>query len=68
MLGLAFLNGQGVEKDQINAAAWLNLAVNNGCKEAIQQRYNLDKQLTEYQRQTAQDLSNKCSSSSYTKC
>ena len=68
MLGLAFLNGQGVEKDQINSAAWLNLAVNNGCHEAIQERDNLDKQLTEYQRQTAQGLSNKCSSSSYTKC
>ncbi len=68
ILGLAFLNGQGVDKDLTNAYAWLNLAVNNGCNEAIKDRDNLDKQLTSQQRQSAQDLSNKCTSSSYTNC
>ncbi len=68
MLGLAFLNGQGVEKDLINAAAWLNLAVNNGSNEAVQELDNINKQLTEQQRQTAKDLSHKCATSSYTNC
>ena len=55
--GLIYATGSGVAKDEILAYAWFNLAAAKGKKEAIIQRDELEKRMTDIEKSKAQALS-----------
>ena len=56
-LGVMYLNGQGISKDEVQAYVWLNLAGANNISAAAEIRKQLDVSLSPQQKAEAQKLS-----------
>jgi len=67
-LGVMYRNGHGVAQNFVQAHVWFNLAATKSDKDAVKERNNIAKKMTQQQIAEAQKLARECLARNYKNC